>query len=69
MRKAIDEWLGRQRLRVSVAGEFDDAALMAAFGRERVESRSQAPWLPNTLLKAALSSLGTSRPSESNTMP
>jgi len=35
-RKAINEWLDRQRLRVSIAGEFDDAALMAAFGREQV---------------------------------
>jgi LysR family transcriptional regulator, transcriptional activator of nhaA len=34
MRRAISEWLDKQRLRVSVAGEFDDAALMAAFGRE-----------------------------------
>lgn len=36
MRKAVTEWLDQQRLRVSVAGEFDDAALMAAFGREQV---------------------------------
>ena len=36
MRKAINEWLAQQRLRVSIAGEFDDAALMAAFGREQV---------------------------------
>jgi len=36
IRKAINEWLDQQRLRVSIAGEFDDAALMAAFGREQV---------------------------------
>lgn len=36
MRKAIEEWLDQQRLQVSIAGEFDDAALMAAFGREQV---------------------------------
>lgn len=36
MRKAINEWLDQQRLQVSVVGEFDDAALMAAFGREQV---------------------------------
>lgn len=36
MRKAINEWLDQQRLQVSVAGEFDDAALMAAFGSEQV---------------------------------
>ena len=28
--------LFRSRLKVSVVGEFDDAALMAAFGREQV---------------------------------
>lgn len=36
MRRKLAEWLDRKRLRVTVAGEFDDAALMAAFGRERV---------------------------------
>lgn len=36
MRKAINEWLDQQQLRISIAGEFDDAALMAAFGREQV---------------------------------
>lgn len=36
MRKAINEWLHQQRLRVSIVGEFDDAALMSAFGREEV---------------------------------
>jgi LysR family transcriptional activator of nhaA len=36
MRKATNEWLDQQRLKVSVVGEFDDAALMAAFGREQI---------------------------------
>lgn len=36
MRKSIDEWLEQQRLRVAIVGEFDDAALMTAFGREQV---------------------------------
>lgn len=36
MRRRLGEWLDRRRLRVRIAGEFDDAALMAAFGRERV---------------------------------
>ncbi len=36
MRKAISEWINQQQLRISIAGEFDDAALMAAFGREQV---------------------------------
>lgn len=36
MRRRLMEWLDMKRLRVTVAGEFDDAALMAAFGRERV---------------------------------
>lgn len=36
MRKAVNEWLDHLRLKVAVVGEFDDAALMAAFGREQV---------------------------------
>lgn len=36
MRRKLAEWLDKQRLRIKVAGEFDDAALMAAFGREGV---------------------------------
>jgi len=36
MRKAINEWLDQKRLRILIAGEFDDAALMAAFGKEQV---------------------------------
>lgn len=36
MRRRLMEWLDMNHLRVTVAGEFDDAALMAAFGRERV---------------------------------
>lgn len=35
-RRKLTEWLDKHRLRVTIAGEFDDAALMAAFGRERV---------------------------------
>jgi LysR family transcriptional activator of nhaA len=35
-RRKLTEWLDKSRLRVKVAGEFDDAALMAAFGREGV---------------------------------
>ncbi|MDP2794013.1 MAG: transcriptional activator NhaR [Sulfurisoma sp.] len=36
MRRKLMEWLDKKRLRITIAGEFDDAALMAAFGRERV---------------------------------
>jgi LysR family transcriptional activator of nhaA len=36
MRRKLTDWLDKQRLRITVAGEFDDAALMAAFGLERV---------------------------------
>lgn len=36
LRRAVTEWLGKQKLPITIAGEFDDAALMAAFGRERV---------------------------------
>lgn len=34
IRRKLTEWLDRKRLRPRIAGEFDDAALMAAFGRE-----------------------------------
>ncbi len=36
LRNRINAWLDRERLHVSVAGEFDDSALMTAFGREGV---------------------------------
>lgn len=36
MRRRLIEWLDKKRLSIKVAGEFDDAALMAAFGRERI---------------------------------
>ncbi len=36
MRRKLTEWLDKKRLRARIAGEFDDAALMAAFGREQV---------------------------------
>lgn len=36
LRRVVTEWLGKHKLRITVAGEFDDAALMAAFGREMV---------------------------------
>lgn len=36
MRRAINEWLDHRQLQAAVVGEFDDAALMAAFGREQV---------------------------------
>lgn len=34
LRAPLEDWLARQRLAVQVVAEFDDAALMAAFGRE-----------------------------------
>lgn len=36
IRRKLTEWIDKKRLRARIAGEFDDAALMAAFGRERV---------------------------------
>ena len=36
VRHKLTDWLDLQGLHVKVAGEFDDAALMSAFGRERV---------------------------------
>lgn len=34
VRRQLDPWLVRQRLRPRIVGEFDDTALMNAFGRE-----------------------------------
>lgn len=62
MRKAINEWLDRQQPKVSVVGEFDNAALMAAFGREqcfRFQLHSQV----NTRRNAPLSGLASPTPS------
>lgn len=36
LRRKLMEWLDRQRLSPRIAGEFDDSALMTAFGREGV---------------------------------
>ena len=36
VRSGIDQWLDKQRLRPRVISEFDDSALMKAFGRESV---------------------------------
>lgn len=34
LRRSVDAWLARHRLQPRVLGEFEDVALMAAFGRE-----------------------------------
>ncbi|TXH89323.1 MAG: transcriptional activator NhaR [Rhodoferax sp.] len=34
VRPQLDAWLGRHRLQPRIVGEFDDGALMSAFGRE-----------------------------------
>ncbi|MCF8198828.1 MAG: transcriptional activator NhaR [Sulfuritalea sp.] len=34
--RKLKEWLDRQRLRPNIVGEFDDSALMTAFGREGI---------------------------------
>ncbi|WP_319240155.1 transcriptional activator NhaR [uncultured Propionivibrio sp.] len=36
LRNAIDRWVKRRNLRLYTAGIFDDMALMAAFGREKI---------------------------------
>lgn len=36
MRRKFEDWLDRKRLRPRIAGEFDDTALMTAFGRAGV---------------------------------
>ena len=34
LRSAIDQWLDKQRIRPKMVAEFDDSALMKAFGRQ-----------------------------------
>lgn len=36
IRRKFEDWLDRKRLRPRIAGEFDDTALMTAFGRAGV---------------------------------
>ena len=36
VRQKLTSWLDRQQLRPKIVGEFDDSALMTAFGREGV---------------------------------
>lgn len=52
MRRKLLEWFDRNRLRITIAGEFDDAALMAAFGREQVGAFP----VPSVLAKEYLAS-------------
>lgn len=36
IRRVIDEWINRHGLKVQIVGEFDDLALISAFGKEAV---------------------------------
>jgi len=47
MRQRLELWLAEQRLRPRIIGEFDDAALMLAFGRE-----GQGVFMSPTVLEA-----------------
>jgi LysR family transcriptional activator of nhaA len=61
VRPRLDQWLERQGLRPQIAGEFEDSALLAAFGRSGLGAFPASRWSREELLKdTALTLLGDS---------
>jgi LysR family transcriptional activator of nhaA len=50
VRAGIDQWLERQALRIRLAGEFEDSALLAAFGRAGMGAFPASRWSQEELL-------------------
>jgi LysR family transcriptional regulator, transcriptional activator of nhaA len=50
VRPRIDQWLEREGLRPRVAGEFEDSALLAAFGRSGMGAFPASRWSRDELL-------------------
>jgi LysR family transcriptional activator of nhaA len=50
VRARIDQWLEREGLRPQVKGEFEDSALLAAFGRHGMGAFPSSIWSKNELL-------------------
>ena len=50
VRPRIDQWLERHRLRPRIAGEFEDSALLAAFGRSGMGAFPASVWSREELL-------------------
>lgn len=51
VRQRLDQWFERQGLRPHVAGEFEDSALLAAFGRSGMGAFPASRWSHEELLK------------------
>jgi LysR family transcriptional activator of nhaA len=51
VRPRLDHWFERQGLRPRVAGEFEDSALLAAFGRSGMGAFPASQWSREELLK------------------
>ena len=51
VRPRLDQWFERQGLRPQVAGEFEDSALLAAFGRSGMGAFPASRWSREELLK------------------
>jgi LysR family transcriptional activator of nhaA len=51
VRPRLDQWFERQGLRPQVAGEFEDSALLAAFGRSGMGAFPASRWSHAELLK------------------
>lgn len=50
VRQRIDQWLERHGLRPTIAGEFEDSALLAAFGRSGMGAFPVSRWSHDELL-------------------
>jgi LysR family transcriptional activator of nhaA len=51
VRPRVDQWFERQGLRPRIAGEFEDSALLAAFGRSGMGAFPASRWSHEELLK------------------
>jgi LysR family transcriptional activator of nhaA len=51
VRKRLDQWIEAQGLRPRIAGEFEDSALLAAFGRSGMGAFPVSRWSHEELLK------------------
>ncbi|HEY8356934.1 MAG TPA: LysR family transcriptional regulator, partial [Ramlibacter sp.] len=51
VRPRLDQWFERQGLRPRIAGEFEDSALLAAFGRSGMGAFPSSLWSQDELLK------------------
>ncbi len=51
IRARLDQWFERQGLRPRIAGEFEDSALLAAFGRSGMGAFPASRWMREELLK------------------